>query len=271
MEHFNNFQNMEQYFKNHDNIINNISSREKELKEQECILLEQSKIQEHEHKARLTGLNKLEKKLIDIDTKNKKRLKEHELKTIQKIEKHNLKLELDNTGYILCEGHRHKSVRTYTKCNHSKKDYNDVTNLVYFTDIQDDNFNDKIDELFEMFVEQLQDNTPIIRYNKYKQSSEKINYICNKVSTKQTKYKSVLRKMRKRYNITDMYGHSESSNSEENKSKNNSDSDFSESDSSNTSNSSPSVKIKQKTVKPKNNSDSDFSDDVSISDSDSNS
>ena len=255
MEHFNGFQNMERYFKEQNTILNNMVLREKKLEEQEYILIEQKKIQEQEYKSKSKELNKL----IAKNNRSHKLLQQHELKSIKNIEKHNLKLELDNTGYIACDGHRHKSIRTYNRCNDNNLDYSNITNLVYFINTHDDNFNDKIDRLFDMFPEQERDDKPINRYNKYKQYLKKINYISEKVLEKQTKYKRILKKMRNRHNITDVYRQSESSNSDDSKSMNSSESSLSESDN----NDSEPVKNKTTQKHTESTSSSDFSDDSS--------
>lgn len=132
MDHFNGFTHMNQYF------IDINSNKE----DKESLDLERKKLDEY-------------KELID-DTKRKmlKKIKHKGAELLCKITDTKKDVELENTKKIKCNGHEHKSLKTYNEC--TKKIYEDIdtsAEFAYFFDINDPTFDLMIESLFDMFPE----------------------------------------------------------------------------------------------------------------------
>ena len=184
---FNGFQSMNNYFMEYDNRDKQIYEREKEISEQ-------LKVSETER-------NKIESKFNEMIEK----IKEKEIELIQNIEEKSIELELENTGKIQCDGHTHKTVKNYHKClTKNKKQYTQVTQLVYFMDIDDETFDDKLKVFFNLFPEKMKKKIdPEIRYERYKSYYNKTKMIENLVLTKLENYEKILQILRNKYEIKD--------------------------------------------------------------------
>ena len=199
---FNGFQSMNNYFMEYDNRDKQIHEREKEISEQLKVL----EIERNKMESKFNEMTKVNNEEFQNKKKSMiEKIKEKEFELIQNIEEKSIELELENTGKIQCNGHTHRTVKNYHKClTKNKKQYTQVTQLVYFMDIDDETFDDKLKEFFNLFPEKMKKKIdPRIRYKRYKSYYEKIKAIEEMVSTKVEKYEKILQIIREKYNIED--------------------------------------------------------------------
>jgi len=131
MDQFNGFTHMKQYF---------INKESKKKENQESLDSERKILDEY-------------KELLDETKKQMmKKIKQKGAELLSKITDTKKDVELETTKKIKCNGHDHKSLKTYKEC--AKKIYEEIdtsADFAYFFSTDDPSFNLMIESLFNMF------------------------------------------------------------------------------------------------------------------------
>ena len=227
MNLFEGFSNMSKYFTLLENDSMDIESEKSNLSESKTQNL--VKTIEKEKKEILTI-----KELNENILKNIK-IKENEM--IVKIEEKMIEHELSSTGKIKCDTHYHKSVDMYKRCVNKNDNYaRPRCPLIYFDDINDKSFKDKVEEFFELFPEKMKKSIdPSERYKRYQSYYDNIILIENLCTNKKELYKKSLNLLVTKYNVKIDKTNDNTSDDSDNNS-NNSDNDDNNKNNNNTDN-----------------------------------